>query len=158
MGEFLVTAHRFTEARAILENETHPVARFFLAKACEGQGDLTTATQILRDLAPHGEAFPDIYQRMGMLLGRQGDEAGGYEYLGRYYFETGRFDPAKVNLEKALSKYGMNSPEAQDILKLLDIIKPDKGKKRKASAGVGPLSGYVHVPSDEDEALPRFFQ
>ena len=48
-----------------------------------------------------------------MVLGRQGNEAGGYENLGRYYFEAGRFPAARVNLEKAVAKYGINSSEAQ---------------------------------------------
>ncbi|MGD0228755.1 MAG: M48 family metalloprotease [Syntrophorhabdales bacterium] len=132
VGEFLVTGHRFSEAIAVLENETHPVARYYLAKAYEGQGDLATAGGILGELAPYGDTFPDVYQRMGMVFGRQGNEAGGYEYLGRYYFETGRFPAAKVNLEKAISKYGMNSGEAQEILKLLDRMKPEKEKKKKS--------------------------
>ena len=45
-----------------------------------------------------------------MTLGRQGEEGAGYEYLGRYYLETGRDAAARTNLEKAVSKYGINAP------------------------------------------------
>jgi predicted Zn-dependent protease len=131
MGEFLVAGRRFKEAVAVLGAEDHPVARYFLAKAYEGQGNLAAAGQILKELTPYAGTFPEVYQRMGMVLGRQGNEAGGYEYLGRYYLETGRYKPAKVNLEKAVSKYGINSPEAEEILKILDTIKPDKEKKKE---------------------------
>ena len=47
MGEFLIAAHRFNEAIAVLQNEDHPVARYFLAKAYEGQGSLSSAGKIL---------------------------------------------------------------------------------------------------------------
>jgi predicted Zn-dependent protease len=133
-GEFLVAGHRFQEAIAVLRGESHPVARYFLAKAYEGQGDFTTAGLILKDLAPYAGTFPEVYQRMGMVLGRDGNEAGGYEYLGRYYLETGRYQAAKVNLEKAVEKYGINSPQGEEALKLLDQVKPpDKKKKQKQS-------------------------
>jgi uncharacterized protein HemY len=68
---------------------------------------------------------------MGMVLGREGNEAGGYDYLGRYYLETGRYQAATVNLEKAVSKYGINSPEGEEALKLLDQVKPPKERKKE---------------------------
>jgi predicted Zn-dependent protease len=131
MGEFFVVGRRFREAIDVLSAEEHPVARYFLAKAYEGQGDLATAGRILKELAPYAGTFPEIYQRMGMVFGRQGNEAGGHEYLGRYYLETGRYQPAKINLEKAVSKYGINSPQSEELLKLLDKIKTDKEKKKE---------------------------
>jgi len=131
MGEFLVTGRRFNEAVAVLGGEAHPVARYFLAKAYEGQGDFTTAGRILKELAPYAETFPEVYQRMGMVLGREGNEAGGYDYLGRYYLETGRYQAARMNLEKAVSKYGINSPQGEEALKLLDQVKPPKEKKKE---------------------------
>jgi len=133
-GEFFVVGRRFKEAVAVLGGEVHPVARYFLAKAYEGQGDFTTAGRVLKGLAPYAETFPEVYQRMGMVLGREGNEAGGYDYLGRYYLETGRYQAAKVNLEKAVEKYGINSPQGEEALKLLDQVKPpDKKKKQKQS-------------------------
>ena len=106
------------------------MARYFLARAYEGQGDLAAAGRIFRELAPYADTFPEVYQRMGMVLGRQGFEAGGYEYLGRYYFETGRMGAARINLEKAVSKYGINSGEAGEVMKLLDAIRVATGQKK----------------------------
>jgi predicted Zn-dependent protease len=131
VGEFLVTGRRFKEAIAVLGAEDHPVARYFLAKAYEGQGDLATAGRIFKELTPYAGTFPEVYQRMGMVFGRQGNEAGGYECLGRYYFETGRYKTARMNFEKAVSKYGINSPEAEELLKIIDTIKPEKEKKKE---------------------------
>ena len=68
-----------------------------------------------------------------MVFGREGNEAGGYDYLGRYYLETGRYQAATVNLEKAVSKYGINSPQGEEALKPLDQVKPPKKKKEKES-------------------------
>ncbi len=130
-GEFLVSGRRFKEAAAILGGEAHPVARYFLAKAYEGQGNLAAASEVLSGLAAYAETFPEVYQRMGMVLGREGNEAGGYDYLGRYYLETGRYQQARVNLEKAVSKYGINSPKGEEALKLLDLVKPPKEKKKE---------------------------
>jgi predicted Zn-dependent protease len=130
-GEFLVAGHRFQEAIGVLGGETHPVARYFLAKAYEGLGDFTTAGRIFKELAPYGETFPEVYQRIGMVFGRDGNEAGGYEYLGRYYLEIGRYEAAKVNLEKAVAKYGINSPQGDEALKLLDQVKPPNQKKKE---------------------------
>jgi tetratricopeptide (TPR) repeat protein len=125
----LVTGRRFDDAIAVLEDQTHPVARYYLARAYEGQGDLAMAAQTFAQLTPYGETFPEAYQRLGMVLGRQGNQAGGFEYLGRYYYETGRYPQAKINLEKAIVRYGMNSSEAQDLLRLLDLMRPSREKK-----------------------------
>ncbi len=125
LGEFYVNAHRFKEAVDALKGETHPVARFFLARAYEGQGQALQAVEVLRGLRQYAETYPEIYQRTGMLLGRQGDQAGGYENLGRYYLEIGRETTARGYLEKAVAKYGINSPEAAELLRLIDTIRPD---------------------------------
>jgi predicted Zn-dependent protease len=129
VGEFLVTGRRFDDAIAVLEDQTHPVARYYLAKAYEGRGDLATAGKTFAELAPYAETFPEAYHRLGMVLGRQGNQGGGFEYLGRYYFETGRYQQARVNLEKAIARYGINSPESQDLLRLLDLTRPPGQKK-----------------------------
>ena len=52
-----------------------------------------------------------------------GRDAQGHEYLGRYYFELGRLKTAQLNLEKAISRYGINSPEAARLIPLVDEIK-----------------------------------
>ena len=123
LGEILVNARRFGDAIEVLKNETFPVSRFFLAKALEGKGDRSKATSVLAELLQYGDTFPEIYHRYGMLSGRAGDEARGYAYLGRYYLQTGREDLARHNFEKAIAKYGINSKESQELLKLFDTKK-----------------------------------
>jgi beta-barrel assembly-enhancing protease len=123
LGEILVNARQFEDAVGILRDETSPISRFFLSKAYEGYGDRGTALNVLSELLQYGKVYPEIYYRFGMLLGRGGNQAKGYEYLGRYYLETGKQQLARSNLEKAIAKYGINSQEAKDILKLLDTIK-----------------------------------
>ncbi len=126
LGEILISGNRFGEAAEVLRTRGDLISRFLLAKAYEGQGQFGLATQTLRDLLPQAFTFPDIYQRLGMVRGRLGDEAGGYEYLGRYYFETGREQAARTHLEKAVAKYGINTPEAGEVMKLLDEMKKSR--------------------------------
>jgi predicted Zn-dependent protease len=140
LAEILVKNNQFKEAIDLLSNEAHPIGRFLLAKAYEGQGNLVRAGEVLREVTPYAAAYPEVYHRLGMVLGRQGNEAGGYEYLGRYYFELGKEGPARINLEKAVAKYGINSKEAQDILKLLEKIKgpreEQKNENRRGFTGL----------------------
>jgi predicted Zn-dependent protease len=131
LGEFLVNSRRFKEAVEILGSQTHPVAGYYLARAYEGLGDLQTASRIFGELAPYADTFPEIYQRMAMVIGRLGYEAGGYDYLGRYYLEMGRLGPARMNLEKAVTKYGINSGEAAEAMKLLEAIRVASGEKKR---------------------------
>jgi len=126
LGEILVDGRRFGEAINILGNELSPVSRFYLAKAYEGYSNLGMAIDILQELVPYGSAFPEILYRLGMISGRMGNQAKGFEYLGRYYVETGRYDLAKNNIEKAVAKYGINSNEAKELLSLLDQIRIKK--------------------------------
>ena len=123
--------NRLKEAVEVLSDQSNPVARFYLAKAYEGQGNLSMAIPLYRELFPYGSNYPEIYQRMGMVLGRMHNEGGGYENLGRYYFEMGNDKAARMNLEKAVSKYGINSPESEEILKALDAISPKPPDKKK---------------------------
>jgi beta-barrel assembly-enhancing protease len=123
LGEILVNARRFGDAIEVLKNDAFPLSRFFLAKAFEGKGDRSRATGVFGELLQYGDTFPEIYYRYGMLSGRGGDEARGFAYLGRYYLQTGRQDLARHNFEKAIAKYGMNSKEGQELLKLFDTKK-----------------------------------
>ncbi len=123
LGELLINVQRYDEAVALLKDDPSPVARFFLARAYEGQGRGEQALDTLTDITPYATAYPDIYRRLGMLSGRMGRDAKGFEYLGRYYVEIGRYDAAKTNLEKAISKYGINSREGQELLAILDRIR-----------------------------------
>jgi len=132
LGEFYVNTNHYDEAVQALGGLSHPIARFYLAKAYEGQGNLVMAAETYRDLVPYASGYPEIYQRIGMSMGRLGDEAGGYAFLGRYYLETGKDSAARMNLEKAISKYGINAPESEELLRLLDTVKSPKEKKREA--------------------------
>lgn len=123
MGEALVNGRQFANAVEVLKYQQDPISKMFLAKAYDGQGNIEMAAKTYRDLLPYGSVFPEIYYRLGMLTGRMGLEGIGHEYLGRYYLEIGRYDLAKTNIEKAINKYGINSREAQDLLKILDQIK-----------------------------------
>ncbi len=123
LGEILVNVRRFGDAVNVLKGSTSPISRFFLARAYEGNGDRQTAIDVLKELLQYGDVYPEIYYRYGMLLGRASQEAKGYEYLGRFYLQTGREDLARNNLEKAIAKYGINSSEAQEALRLLSTIK-----------------------------------
>jgi beta-barrel assembly-enhancing protease len=123
LGEMFINARKFPEAVDVLKASTEPVARFLLAKAYEGQIKNEMAISTLKEIVSYGSVFPEIYYRLGMLYGRTGAEAMGYDYLGRFYVETGKFALAKTNLEKAVSRYGINSPEAKEVLQILDSIK-----------------------------------
>jgi predicted Zn-dependent protease len=125
-GEMFVNARKFSEAVDVLKTGTEPVAQFLLAKAYEGQSKNEMAISTLKEIVSYGSVFPEIYYRLGMLYGRIGAEAKGYDYLGRFYVETGKFALAKTNLEKAVSRYGINSPEAKEAMQLLDSIKNAK--------------------------------
>ena len=123
MGEAFVNGRQFADAVEVLKYQQDPISKMFLAKAYDGQGNIEMAAKAYRDLLPYGPVFPEIYYRLGMLTGRMGLEGMGHEYLGRYYLEIGRYDLSKINIEKAINKYGINSREAQDLLKILDQIK-----------------------------------
>jgi beta-barrel assembly-enhancing protease len=123
LGEMLVSARRYDDAVTLLQGDASPVGQFMLARAYEGQGKGEEAIDVLTNLTPYAAAYPEIYRRIGLLSGRMGREAKGFEYLGRYYVEIGRYDVAKTNLEKAVSKYGINARESQELLAILDRIK-----------------------------------
>ena len=123
LGEMLVDAHRFKEAVQVLKDETYPASRYYLAKAYEGAGDRDMAIDVLGQILRYGDVFPEIYYRYGMLLGRKDQAARGYEYLGWFYLENGRLDTARSQFEKAISRYGINSREAANLLKILDGMK-----------------------------------
>ena len=123
LGEMFVNARKFPEAVDVLKTATEPVARFLLARAYEGQNKNEMAISTLKEIVSHGSVFPEIYYRLGMLYGRTGEEAKGYDYLGRFYVETGKFALGKTNLEKAVSRYGINTPEAKEVLQIIESIK-----------------------------------
>jgi beta-barrel assembly-enhancing protease len=128
-AEILIKGQRFQDAIDTLGGQPRPLERLLLAKAYEQSGALAQSAEVLNGLVPEAKYYPEIYQRLGMALGRQGNQAGGYAYLGRYYYEVGREDAAKVNLEKAVAKYGMNSPESKELLDLLTQMKKQKDNK-----------------------------
>jgi len=123
LGEMLVNAYRFSEAEEILKHETGPIARFYFARALEGSGKTNSAIDVFKQILPYGNIYPDIYYRYGMLMGRTGHEADGHKYLGRFYLENGRLDQARSHFEKAIAKYGINSMEAANIMRIIDSMK-----------------------------------
>lgn len=129
ISEILISGQRYPEAIAILKKQSKPAERFLLAKAYEGSGALAQSAETLGGLVSQAKSYPEIYQQLGMVLGRQGDQAGGYEYRGRYYYEIGREEAAKANLEKAVAKYGKDSPESKELLALLEQMKKQKDNK-----------------------------
>jgi beta-barrel assembly-enhancing protease len=137
MGEFLVSNNRFKEAVDALSDVRNPIGLFYLGRAYEGLGNTDKAAAAYRDLIAYAGSYPEIYQRLAMVLGRAGLDGGGYEYLGRYYLEMGKDQQAKMNLEKAVSKYGINSSQSEEILRILDSLDPKKQDK-KGAAGATP--------------------
>jgi beta-barrel assembly-enhancing protease len=126
LGEMLLDARKFKEAVETLKNDPEPLSRYFLAKAYEGSGDLDMAAETFQGVSKYGVVYPDIYYRLGMLMGRMGKEGEGYEYLGRYYLQTGKQSLAHANFSKAITKYGMNSPRSRELLNFLDELEPKK--------------------------------
>lgn len=137
LGEFFVASNRPKEAVEVLRNESTPIAHYYLGRAYELQSELKTAASTYNELLPYAGTYPELYQRAGMVFGRMGEEGKGYENLGKYYLGTGRDKQGKMNLEKAVSKYGINSKEAKGILELLETLgpKPDGNKKKPENAG-----------------------
>ena len=127
-GEALTLTGKFKDAIETLkkirqDSNCYYISKLFLAKSYEAQGELKKALEEWSELIKFGNSYPEILYRFAMLSGRMGMEARGFEYLGRYYLAIGRIDQAKTNLEKAVSRYGINSKEAKELLLLLDTIK-----------------------------------
>ncbi|MDW8002299.1 MAG: M48 family metalloprotease [Deltaproteobacteria bacterium] len=119
LGEILLRIRNYEEAAQVLKGEESPYGKYLLARAIEESGKLKEANRLYSELLFFADSFPEIYFRLGMNYGRSGNEAKGFEYLGRYYLGIGREDEAKTYLKKAISKYGVNSSEAQELLSLL---------------------------------------
>jgi beta-barrel assembly-enhancing protease len=126
LGEIFVRSQRFKEAVEVLHNQTDPIARYFLASALEGSGDLSGAADVLKGIFSYKENLPGIYQKYGMIVGRLGYEGLGYEYLGKYYMEIGRPSAARVYLERAVAKYGRNTEDSTEVQILLDEARGGK--------------------------------
>ncbi len=122
LGEILVRARRFKEAIEVLKDDYNPISRYFLAKAYEGAGDRERAFIHYRALLSYANCYPEIYNKVGMLAGMMGNEGVGYEYLGRYYVVMGNGDLARTNFEKAVNRYGINTKEAREVMRILDTM------------------------------------
>ncbi|MDD3844802.1 MAG: M48 family metalloprotease [Syntrophorhabdaceae bacterium] len=129
LGEIYVAASRFPEAAQTLDNVNERVGRYYLARAYEGMGRNDLAARTYRSLDAYAPVYPEIYYRLGMILGRTGDEAGGHAALGRYYMYKGNYMLARTNFEKAISRYGINSREGVELMRLIDNLE-DKEKKK----------------------------
>ncbi|HNT42923.1 MAG TPA: tetratricopeptide repeat protein, partial [Syntrophorhabdaceae bacterium] len=100
--------------------------RYYLARAYEGMGRTDLAATTYRSLIPYAPSYPEIYYRLGMIEGRTGNEAAGHANLGRYYMYKGNYMLAKTNFEKAISRYGINSRESTELMRLLDSLEEKK--------------------------------
>jgi len=89
-----------------------------------GKSDLAVSTY--QSLSAYAPIYPEIYYRLGMILGRTGDEAAGHANLGRYYMYKGNYVLARTNFEKAISRYGINSREGSEIMRLMDNLEEKK--------------------------------
>lgn len=128
IGEALITARRFQDAIEHLKkiqpgDSTYPISKIYIARAYEALGERNKALDTWIDLLRYGNSFPEIFYRFAMLSGRMGMEAQGFEYLGRYYLALGRLHLARSNFEKAITKYGINSKEAKEIMAIIDGLK-----------------------------------
>ena len=130
LGEALVKGRKFKEAVDVLKDRSDFISRYYLARAYEGDGNTTMALAVLGKLVYYAKAFPEIYYRLGMLCGKAGQEGRGYDNLGRYYLETGKFMQAKISFEKAVDRYGKDSKEAKEVKELLESMKDIKELNR----------------------------
>ncbi len=128
LGEILISANKFSEAVDVLKNVEEKVGRYYVARAYEGMGRTDLAVATYNSMAQYAPFYPDIYYRMGMMLGRTGDEAAGHKFLGLYYLSKGNYALARTNIEKAISRYGINSREGIELMRLLSAM-DDKDKK-----------------------------
>jgi predicted Zn-dependent protease len=122
LGEILFLAKNYKEAIEVLGKTDSPYGLFILARSYEEKGDMEKAKNTYRGLLHLADSCPEIYLRLGMVSGRSGDEARGFEYLGRYYFALGREIEARMYLEKAITKYGINSEEAKNLMALIKLM------------------------------------
>ena len=141
LGEILVRGQRFAEATEVLRTGTDPISRYYYATALEGKGDLQGAATVLKGLFPWHTSFPGIYQKYAMVVGRLGNEGLGFEYLGRYYLETGRGEAARMYFQKAVDAYGRNSEDGRKLRDDLSEMKDGKPKEEPASKQQKKLSG-----------------
>ncbi|MBP1749014.1 MAG: peptidase Ste24p [Deltaproteobacteria bacterium] len=128
LGEILILANKFPEAVDALKDVHEKVGRYYLARAYEGMGRTDLAVATYNTLIQYAPIYPDIYYRLGMILGRTGDEGSGHMYLGYYYMSKGNYVLAKTNIEKAISRYGINSRQGIELMSLLASME-DKDKK-----------------------------
>ena len=128
LGEILISAHKFPEAVDTLKDVREKIGRYYLARAYEGMGRTDLAVTTYTTLTQYAPIYPDIYYRLGMILGRTGDEGAGHMYLGYFYMSKGNYMLAKTNIEKAISRYGINSRQGVELMRLLASME-DKDKK-----------------------------
>ncbi len=128
LGEILITANKFPEAVDALKNVQETLGRYYLARAYEGMGSTDLAVSTYNSLTQYAPIYPDIYYRLGMILGRTGDEGAGHKYLGLYYLSKGNYALARTNIEKAISRYGINSRQGVELMRLLSSM-DDQEKK-----------------------------
>jgi len=130
LGEILVKAGKYREAADLLKNESNPIARYFLGRAFEGEGDRQMAVRTYKELLGYANAYPELYNKLGMLSGGMGNEGDGYRFLGSYYLVLGNVDQARMSFEKAVNRYGINSKSGKEVMTILDRLPGKKGTQR----------------------------
>ena len=126
IGEILILANRFPDAVEALRDVYERVGRYYLARAYEGMGRSDLAAATYSSLLPYAPIYPEIYYRLGMVEGRTGNEGAGHMYLGYYYMSRGDYVLARTNFEKAISRYGINSRQGTEIMRVLASMEPKK--------------------------------
>lgn len=118
-SEVLFHAKDYRKAIALLENCNFSFSKFILGRSYEELGDLERAKIYYEQIEDYAEVFPEIYYRLSMIYGRMNREAKGFEYLGRFHLANGRELEAKNFFNRAISLYGKDSKEAEEIRKII---------------------------------------
>lgn len=122
LGEILYLNRMYKEAIEVLKNEGSPYSKYLLARSFEDIGELNKASEIYSEIMALGASFPEIFLRSGMVFGRLGEKAKGFEYLGQYYLLLGRYEEARMYFEKAIIEYGPQTEEAKKIRTILKTL------------------------------------
>lgn len=122
LAELLVKAGRLREAETLMEQGDSPFYTYLRGLSLEAQGKKEEAFSLLTRILDVGWTCHEIFRRYGILAGRLGREAEGYEYLGLFELLEGRRIQAKRYIEKAISIYGANTEKGRALSRILDDL------------------------------------
>lgn len=118
-AEVLFLAKDYKKSITLLKNCNFSFSKFILGRSYEELGDLEKAKIYYEEIEGYAEVFPEIYYRLSMIYGRMNREAKGFEYLGKFHLANGRELEAKSFFNRAISLYGKDSKEAEEIRKII---------------------------------------